>query len=223
MKPIVTQNTQSARSLRELLPEPAVQRLPWYLAYVSQLRGLGVEQVSSTQISKYLNVDASQIAKDLSYLNVRGKTRIGYDVNRLESALADFLCFHTPHKAVIFGVGSLGAALISDVGLERYGLEIVGGFDVEPKPHISSAPIFNISEMDEMIPRLKAEIGILTVPHNVAQQVADMAVGAGIRALWNFTPHRLQRREGVVIQDTSLYSHLAVMYNRLEQQKRVEQ
>jgi redox-sensing transcriptional repressor rex len=210
--------SSSTASLRSLLPEPAIQRLPWYLAYVSQLRALGVEQVSSTQISKHLNVDASQIAKDLSYLNVRGKTRIGYDVEKLEAALADFLCFQKTHRAVILGVGSLGAALIGDVGLGRYGLKIVAGFDVEEKLPIGDIPVFNISEVDRRVRELGAEVGILTVPHDVAQEVADMATQAGIKAIWNFSPHRLQPRPGVVIQDTSLYSHLALMYNRLEQQ-----
>lgn len=218
MKPIIDTKVVDSASLRSLLPEPAVQRMPWYLAYVSQLRSLGVERVSSTQISKQLNVDSSQIAKDLSYLNLRGKTRIGYDVVQLETALSDFLGFYKPHRAVIFGVGSLGAALISDVGLERYGLEIVAGFDVEPKEPIRGVSVFNISELKDRLPDLDAAIGILTVPHNVAQNVADLAVDAGLKAIWNFTPYRLQRREGIVMQDTSIYAHLALMYNRLEHQ-----
>lgn len=219
MKSTSEVNPQPASSLRELFPEPAIQRLPWYYTYVSQLYSLGVEQVSSTQIAKYLNVDASLIAKDLSYLNIRGKTRIGYDVEQLKAALVDFLCFHKPHKAVIFGVGSLGAALISDVGLERYGLEIVAGFDIATRQKIGKTPVYDISEVKGRISELNAEIGILTVPPNVAQHVADIAADAGIKALWNFTPHRLHPREGLVIQDTSIYSQLALMYNRLEQQK----
>ncbi|MDE5659453.1 MAG: redox-sensing transcriptional repressor Rex [Muribaculaceae bacterium] len=202
-------------SQRPVLPEPAVQRLPWYLAYVSQLKALGVERVSSTQISRRLNVDSSQIAKDLSYLDIRGKTRIGYDVDRLEATLADFLCFQKTHRAVILGVGSLGAALMSDVGLGRYGLKIVAGFDIEPKEPICGVPVFDISDVDAKVKELDARIGILTVPHDVAQDVADLAIAAGIKAIWNFTPHRLQRRDGIVMQDTSLYSHLAVIYNRL--------
>lgn len=204
--------------VRALLPEPAIQRLPWYLAYISQLRSLGVEQVSSTQISKFLNVDASQIAKDLSYLNVKGKTRIGYDVSQLETALTDFLGFQKNHKAAILGVGSLGAALMSDSGLSRYGLNIVAGFDIEAKPSISNIPVYDIKQLANKVKEFDLQIGILTVPHDVAQEVADRAVDAGINAIWNFTPHRLKPRKGVVIQDTSLYSHLAVMYNRLEQQ-----
>ena len=64
-----------------ILPEPTIRRLPWYLSYVRMLDNLHVEYVSSTQISKELNVQSSQIAKDLSFLNIRGKTRIGYEVS----------------------------------------------------------------------------------------------------------------------------------------------
>lgn len=194
-----------------------MQRLPWYFAYVSQLHSLGVERVTSTQISRQLNVDASQIAKDLSFLNVRGKTRIGYDVEQLEGALADFLGFQLQHKAVIFGVGSLGAALMSDTGLGRYGLDIVAGFEIDERKIAGN--VYHIDDMAAKIREFGAEIGIIAVPHEVAQEVADRAVAAGIKALWNFTPHRLQKRQGVVMQDTSIYSHLALMYNRLEQQK----
>lgn len=212
----------SAGTTRELLPEPTLQRLPWYLAYVSQLRALGVERVSSTQISRQLRVDASQIAKDLSFLNIRGKTRIGYDVKRLEQELRDFLGFLKEHRAVMIGVGSLGAALIQDSGLERYGLRIVAGFDIDPrKINLRGAvPVHHVLEMPRIIPQLGAEIGVIAVPHEQAQAVADAAVAAGVRALWNFTPQRLHALDGVVIQDTSIYSHLALMYNRLEQQPR---
>ena len=115
-----------------ILPEPTLRRLPWYLAYVEILKANGVENVSSTQISRALSVDASQIAKDLSFLNIRGKTRIGYEVGALIEALSDFLGFTRSHKAYVIGTGSLGKALIRDSGLSNYGLEIVAGFDVNP-------------------------------------------------------------------------------------------
>lgn len=201
----------------ELVPKPSLQRMPWYLAYVGRLRLQGVANVTSTQLSRELNVDASQIAKDLSYLNVRGKTRIGYDVASLDNALADFLGFRRDHAAVIFGVGSLGGALLSDRGLEHYGLNIVAGFDIDSAKINPEAPVpvYDVSEHIRQISRLQAEIAILTVPHAVVQEVADMAVAAGIRALWNFTPHKLLVPRNVVVQDTSLYSDLALIYNQL--------
>lgn len=206
---------------RELLPEPTLRRLPWYLAYVNLLRANNVEYVSSTQISKELNVDASQIAKDLSFLNIKGKTRIGYEVKNLERELQDFLGFKEVHNAIIMGVGSLGAALLQDSGLANYGLNIVAGFDVNPNiigTSICDVPIFDIKELSSIRKNLNAEIGIVAVPIDKAQEVADLMIKSGIKALWNFTPFRIRVEEGIVVQNTSIYSHLAVMYNRLGSQ-----
>ena len=201
------------------LPEPTLRRLPWYLAYVSMLRSQGVEFVSSTAISRKLNVDASQIAKDLSFLSIKGKTRIGYDVSELEHELEELLGFKRGHNAVIVGVGSLGSALISDSGLQRYGLNIVAGFDVNPRiagSTIGDVPVYHLDELAECRSAYNAEIGIVAVPSESAQTVADLLVAAGVKALWNFTPYRIRTEEGIVVTNTSIYAHLAVMYNRID-------
>lgn len=204
---------------REFIPEPVLRRLPWYLAYVSMLRDKDVEHVSSTNISRELNVDASQIAKDLSFLNIKGKTRIGYDVGSLESELRDFLGFSRSHNAVIFGAGSLGAALMQDSGLSRYGLNVVAGFDIDSRligTSIGGVPVYHVDELDMRCRRVRAEIGIITVPVDHAQDAADMLISAGVKGLWNFTPVRIRVADGIVIANTSIYAHLAVMYNRLD-------
>ncbi len=204
--------------LRDIMPEPTLRRLPWYLAYVSMLRSRNVEYVSSTAISKEINVEASQIAKDLSFLNIRGKTRIGYAVAALERVLRSYLGFNREHNAVIIGVGSLGRALITDSGLTRYGLDIVAGFDVNPEiigTTIMNVPVFDVKELPSVRKSFSAEIAIIAVPVEKAQETADLAIAAGAKALWNFTPFRIRTPEGIVVQNTSIYAHLAVMYNRL--------
>ncbi len=208
---------------REMLPEPTLRRLPWYLAYISMLYSQNVEYVSSTQLSKALNIDSSQIAKDFSFLNIKGKTRIGYEVKVLERMLEDFLGFKKGHNAVMIGVGSLGAALIQDMGLSRYGLNIVAGFDINPNivgTSICGIPIYDMSELKMRRPLLNAEIGIIAVPVDQAQLVADASVESGIKALWNFTPSRIKYSDNIVVQNTSIYSHLAVIYNRLDSQNK---
>ncbi len=200
------------------VPEPAIRRLPWYLACVSRLRAQGVEYVSSTAISRQLNVDASQIAKDLSYLNIKGKTRIGYEVEQLERELDDFLGFTRCHKAVMIGVGSLGRALISDSGLSRYGLNIVAGFDPSPDivgTEVAGVPVYDMSRLAELRPGLDAEIAVIAVPVEFAAEVTGQCVAAGIKALWNFTPFHIKTSPGITIQNTSLYANLALMYNRM--------
>ncbi len=203
---------------QDLLPEPTLRRLPWYLAYVSILHKDKVEYVSSTRIAEELAVDSSQIAKDLSFLNIKGKTRIGYEVASLEEALREFLGFMQSHNAVIVGTGSLGGALMQDRGLERYGLNIVAGIDVSPEligTSINGIEVYSPDDLREIVERLNVNIGIVTVPVESAQAVADMIMDAGIRSLWNFTPYRIRVRDGVVVTNTSIYSHLAVMYNRM--------
>lgn len=200
------------------IPEPALRRLPWYLAYIKLLKKKGQTHVSSTQIAKKINVSSTQIAKDLSYVNVSGKTRVGYELGVLIEVLENFLGFTSQHRAVVLGVGSLGAALLSDSGLEQYGLKIFAGFDIDENivgTTINNIPVFDVSEFEMRKKDLNADIGILTVPPDIAQETADFLIQNGIAAIWNFTPFRIRVPENIVLQNTSLYAHLAVMFNRL--------
>lgn len=216
---LLSMNTETRHNTKEALPEPTLRRLPWYLAYVKLLDAKHVEYVSSTQIAKKINVDASQIAKDLSFLNIKGKTRIGYEVHSLVKELTDFLGFKHRHNAFMIGAGSLGAALMRDVGLVQYGLNIVAGFDVNPDlvgSQIGNIPIYDVNRLAERQRAMGVTIAVLAVPVEHAQDVTDRVVEAGIKAIWNFTPYRIKVPNGIVIQNTSIYAHLAVMYNRID-------
>lgn len=200
------------------VPEPTLRRLPWYLSNIKLLKQRGEQYVSSTQISKETNIDASQIAKDLSYVKISGRTRVGYDVDTLIEVLEDFLGFTNSHKAFLFGVGSLGGALLGDSGLSHFGLEIVAAFDINPLivgKTINGIPIYHTAEFEERMKRHPVNIGVLTVPIEIAQSITDVMVKGGIKAVWNFTPFRIRVPEHIVVQNTSLYAHLAVMFNRL--------
>lgn len=202
----------------EKVPEPTLRRLPWYLSNIKLMKERGEQYVSSTQISKEINIDSSQIAKDLSYVKVSGRTRVGYEIDTLIEVLEDFLGFTNIHKAFLFGVGSLGGALLRDSGLTHFGLEIVAAFDVNPKlvgTVINGIPIFHSNEFSAKMREYDVNIGVLTVPINIAQKVTDQMINGGIKAVWNFTPFRIRVPEHIVVQNTSLYAHLAVMFNRL--------
>lgn len=203
-----------------ILPEPTLRRLPWYLAHLKLMSGNGAEYVSSTQIAKATNVDASQVAKDLSFIGISGKTRVGYEVKSLAAALEDFLGFTRTHNACIFGVGSLGGALLQDSGLEQYGMKLVAGFDVRKEMigrSINEIPIYDVAEFGKVQREKRINIGILTVPVERAQETADLMTAGGIKAIWNFTPYRIRVSKGIVVQNTSIYAHLAVMFNRLNE------
>lgn len=212
--------TTHIRKNMDKIPEPTLRRLPWYLSCAKLMRDKGEKFVSSTQISKQINIDSSQIAKDLSYVDISGRTRVGYEVDLLISVLEDFLGFTNLHRAYLFGVGSLGGALLRDSGLSHFGLKIVGAFDVNPDlvgTEINGIPIYHTDELQLRMQKDKVNIGVLTVPIAISQQVTDKMVESGIKAVWNFTPFRIRVPEGIVVQNTSLYAHLAVMFNRLNE------
>ena len=200
------------------VPEPTLRRLPWYLAYLKLLHGRGEAVISSTRIGEETGVTPGQVAKDLSYLNVSGKTRVGYEVDALIDILDDFLGFTHLHRALLFGVGQLGTALMRDAGLSQYGLDIVAGFDVRPEligTPIDGIPVFHLDTLEQHLQTLDATIAVLTVPVEEAQRVTDRVLSCGIRAFWNFTPFRIRVPHDVVVQNTSIYANLAVMFNRL--------
>ena len=206
------------RKEADKVPEPTLRRLPWYLSNIKLMKEKGEQYVSSTQISKEINIDASQIAKDLSYVNISGRTRVGYNIDALIEVLESFLGFTNMHKAFLFGVGSLGAALLRDSGLHHFGLEIVAAFDVNPElvgKDLNGIPIYHSDDLEAKMKEYDVNIGVLTVPINIAQEITDKMVDGGIKAVWNFTPFRIRVPENIVVQNTSLYAHLAVMFNRL--------
>ena len=182
------------RKEADKVPEPTLRRLPWYLSNIKLMKEKGEQYVSSTQISKEINIDA------------------------LIEVLESFLGFTNMHKAFWFGVGSLGAALLRDSGLHHFGLEIVAAFDVNPElvgKDLNGIPIYHSDDFEAKMKEYDVNIGVLTVPINIAQEITDKMVDGGIKAVWNFTPFRIRVPENIVVQNTSLYAHLAVMFNRL--------
>ena len=154
----------------------------------------------------------------MSYVKIAGRTRVGYEINALIEVLEDFLGFTLVHEAFLFGVGSLGGALLHDSGLAHFGLKIVAAFDICPDlvgTEINGIPIYHSDDFEKVMSQHAVNIGVLTVPINIAQEITDKMISGGIMAVWNFTPFRIRVPENIVVQNTSLYAHLAVMFNRL--------
>lgn len=212
-------NRMHSPKTTDKVPEPTLRRMPWYLSSAKLMKEQGEHYVSSTQLARQLGMDASQTAKDLSFVNVTGRTRVGYEVDALIEALERFLGFTNIHKAFLFGVGSLGAALLADSGLCQFGLQIVAAFDINPTligTSINGIPIYHPDDFPMKMKEYgEVRIGVLTVPINIAQEVTDQMVSGGIQAVWNFTPYRICVSNDIVVQNTSLYAHLALMFNRL--------
>ncbi len=205
------------KNKNRVIPEPALRRMPCYLAQLKIAQKEGLKFISSPRIANIMDIDPTQVTKDLSYTQITGKTRVGYEVIPLIEELEDFLGFTMLDEAFLFGAGSLGIALIRDYGLKQFGLNITSAFDVKPEvigKEYDGVAVHHVEKIQELIsPDVK--IGILTVPVEEAQKTAELMIAAGIKAIWNFTPIILTVPDDIVVQNTSLYAHLAVMFNRL--------
>jgi len=205
-----------------VVPVPAINRMPFYLAFVKSLKRAGKEYVSSTLIADYMGIDSTQVTKDLSYTDIVGKTRVGYEIDSFITILNDFLGFSKTDSAFLVGAGSLGSALLHDTGLLHFGLDIDTAFDVDADKigqTVNNIEILHIDQFRDMAAAKNVKIGIISVPVAHAQSVADLMVAWGIKAIWNFTPSRLKVPEGIIVEDTMMYSNLAVLFNRLYRQE----
>ncbi len=200
------------------IPEPTLRRLPGYLSFLKSLNANAIEYVSSGQIASNFKMDSTLVTKDLAYTGIKGRTKIGYNVESLIETIVRFLDFHKTEKAFLFGVGNLGKALLKYQGLRNYGLDIVAGFDNDSAVINSvhnGIKVYHTDEFRDLSRKIDVRLGIITTPDTKAQETADLMVAWGIKAIWNFTPQSIKVPDNIIVENTSVYSDLAVILNRL--------
>lgn len=199
--------------------EATLRRFPFYHHYLKQLENEGVKEISSAQIAKFLGFKTIQVRKDIETTKIEGKPKRGYNLKKLISAIEKFLGFYTKNEAVLVGAGHLGYALLGYHGFKEYGVDIIAAFDNNPErvdKFINYKKVFSIDRLEEIVSRMQIKIGILTVPASVAQELADRMVNAGIKAIWNFAPLKINVPSDVVVQNENLASSLAVLSQKIK-------
>jgi redox-sensing transcriptional repressor len=199
-------------------PLPSVRRLPMYLRFLYELQARGRDVVSCTHIADDLGLVSVQVRKDLAITGIVGKPKVGYQIPELITAIEEFLGWNNTKDAFLIGVGSLGVALLGYPGFKEFNLNLLAGFDIDPAKigtQIHGKDIFAIKKLPDLVKRMHVLIGILAVPAGVAQEVADVLVESGIRAIWNYTPVQLHVPDTVIVEDVKLAASLAVLSSRL--------
>jgi len=200
------------------VPEPTLRRLPLYHRFLKDLQGARREFVSCTDIGLDLDLDPTQVRKDLEAVGVVGRPRVGYVLVAVIEKLEDFLGWKNINDAFLAGAGSMGSALLGYHKFEQCGLKIVAAFDLDPSKiggQIHGKHVLALGKLTDLARRMHILIGIITVPAAEAQNVADMMVAGGIRAIWNFAPIRLRVPEPVIVHNEDLYCSLASLSQKL--------
>jgi len=207
---------------KKVLSYPSIRRMPSYLRILKDLVATDQKTVSATFLAKALGFEPIVVRKDFDPLPITGKSGVGYDINELVKAIEDHLGWNNITDAFLVGTGNLGSALLGYRGFEQYGVKIVLAFDVNPaKTHqtINEVHVLPIDELPMMAERMKVQIGILAVPVECAQAIAEKMIQAGIRGIWNFAPIKLLVPENVVVQNEDLAEGLAVLSVKLDRSK----
>jgi len=198
-----------------------LERLPRYYRYLLDLQQKGEKNISSVKISEDLKLNSIQVRKDLACISsISGKPKTGFDVDELIRDIASFLGYDNTTDAIIIGVGQLGKTLLSYPGFSNYGLNIVAGFDLNEdvlKQDVNGKKILPMYKLQDYLERTNVHIGIITVPASFAQQVADLLVNAGIKAIWNFAPTHIIVPDDVVIKNEDMAASLAILSNKLKE------
>ena len=206
---------------RKVVPEPTLRRLPLYHRFLKQVQDEGREGVSCTHIGQALGLDPTQVRKDIEATGAVGRPKVGYVVRELVDSIEKFLGWDNITEAFLIGAGSLGAALLGYGRFQQCGLNIVAAFDTDPKKigqKIHDRHILPLKKLPNLMQRMHIHIGIITVPAAVAQEVANLLVDGGVRAIWNFAPLRLKVPDSVIVHNEDLYCSLAALSQKLAQQ-----
>lgn len=203
---------------KKATPEPTLRRLSRYLHLLMRLREGGMTEVSSTLLAKELKFDPTQVRKDIEYTQIVGKPKTGYNIEKLIEAIRIFLNWSNTKNAILAGAGSLGTAMLGYTNFRRYGFNFVVAFDSNPEKIgtlIHDIPVYSVNDLPEYVKQHNIIYGVLTLPPQYAQFVAEMMVEGGIRAIWNFAPAQIKLPDNIVIENAQLTQSLAVLSRKL--------
>ncbi|MCQ2788811.1 MAG: redox-sensing transcriptional repressor Rex [bacterium] len=193
--------------MKATLSDKVIKRLTLYHFILTECINHGLEYISSPKISELLNIDNSQVRKDVKLLDNQGKCKVGYSVRELKESIEKKLGFKQKKDAFIMGAGNLGTALLKYDDFKDYGLNILAMFDNDPLKTgmiINEKEVFHVSKFPELVKKMNVEIGILTVPSKYAQDCADFMVKSGIKYIWNFAPRVLKAPKSVKVWNENL-------------------
>ena len=202
-----------------------ISRLPRYYRYLGDLLEAGVERISSNDLSKKMQVTASQIRQDLNNFGGFGQQGYGYNVKYLYTEIGKILGLDKDHNFIIIGAGNLGQALANYASFERNGFILKSFFDVNPRLEgvtIRGIPVRMLDELEGYLQENDIEIAALTLPKSKAEEVADVLVANGIKAIWNFAHTDLTLPKDVIVESVHLADSLMKLSYNISQHNEIQ-
>ena len=181
-------------------------RLSRYLQVLTQARKMGRETISSQELSEYTHINPTQIRRDLSGFGKFGKRGVGYNIESLLSEIRKILQTSGQHNIALFGAGNLGQAIANSPIFADHGFQVVAIFDTDPEvvgTAIGEQEVRELSDLQGVVEEEEIVVGVLAVPAEAAQEVADRLVKAGVKIIFNYSEQLLQVPPEVTVHTSS--------------------
>ena len=181
-------------------------RLSRYLQVLTQAHKMGKHTISSQELADYTHVNSTQIRRDLSGFGKFGKRGVGYNVDSLVSQIRKILRTAGQHNIALFGAGHLGRAIAGSDVFADHGFQIVAIFDTDERKigeQIGALTVRSYEDMQSAIGEEEIVVGVLAVPNNAAQKVADDLVASGVKIIFNYSEALLQTPPHVTVHTSS--------------------
>ena len=182
-------------------------RLSRYLQVLIQARKMGRETISSQELSDYTHINSTQIRRDLSGFGKFGKRGVGYRIDFLIDEIRQILrTAGEHHNIALFGAGKLGQAIAGSDIFADHGFQVVALFDVDPDrigSKVGELEIRDFEELGKVVEEESIVVGVIAVPPEAAQRVADGLVDAGVSIIFNYTDQLLQVPPGVTVHNSN--------------------
>ena len=201
------------------ISKASIARMPLYLHYLQEESSKGAQYISSSVIAQNISVSSVLVRKDLALVSSEsGRPRLGFAVSRLIVDIEKFLGYNHLSDVVIVGAGGLGRAFLGYEGFKNNGLNVVAAFDVSEKligTKVAGKTVLPMSKLKSFVEEHAIRIGIITVPKHAAQDVVNVLVDAGVKAIWNFAPAPLRVPKDIVLKTEDLAASLAMLAGKL--------
>lgn len=196
------------------IADSTVRRLALYLRFLEASAAQGLNTISSAELARRGGTTSAQVRKDLSFFGSFGKRGLGYSVPALTAQLRDILGLKDAHRVVMVGAGKMGGALLHYRGFQQHGFAIVAIYDKDPKligTRSNGLMVRDVRQLEADLKKDPTDIAILVTPAEVAQEVADRLVRAGVKAILNFAPAPLRVPPGVAVQSVNMALELETL------------
>ena len=204
----------SKNSFRPEVSPAVIKRLPRYFRYLREIIRMGKTRVSSAELSRMMNVTASQIRQDLNCFGGFGQQGYGYNVNYLYTKICEIHGVGCGFRAAVIGSGNLGSALVRSPMFEKRGVDVVAMFDVSKDvigKKVGNVKVYSMDSLEEKLDKYAVDIAILTLPKEYACEVSARLSGTRVKGIWNFTGKEIDADQSVVVENVHIGDSLMTL------------